>query len=599
VNHDDVRESISARLDGEPAPLTEAEIADHLRGCAECRSWASAVSGIGLVAAAEPPAQLTEQVLRAVSTDLTAAGGRRRQELWLRVGLLAVGVVQLVLAVPVLIFGHDHSAPLHVAHELGSFDAAVGLGMLAAARRPRVAAGMVPLVAAITALLMITAGSDLAAGRTDVLDEAPHLLDLVGFLLLRRLSVVDLSGPSGPPALLVPLATGPRPARGAGPRVSMAVLRPAAAGLALAAKAAFPVVRGALRRLVLVVGAALLTVAGVAGPASAHVVHQGDDPTNWRSTVIGLSPPVSGVTAAIAEAGQRIGLTNVSGRPVVVLGYSGEPFLQLSRGLVEANTRSATAHSVVPGLPGPSGGESAVAPSWRVIARATTWWWHDPRTHFDGLELPPQVVGNAGHLVHYATWRVGLVVDGRPSAVVGSLDWVPSRSSSGPWLLGAALLLATAGIGWLRRWSRPLIVALVAVTAADVVHAVAGASARVGSAANHLAALPGHGVLIGAVWLVAAAACYAAWHRRSAAAYLGLLAAGVTVMVDALPSAGVLWHSQADTTLSHTQAGALVAAVIGAGAGTSIACVALMLRLDPAPKRDWVAPAVDEHTVTS
>ena len=547
--------------------MPQASVEAHLLTCADCRAWSAAVTPGVPLGTAHPPAGFTEQVMRTVSADLSAAGNLRRQGLFLRGGLVAVSAVQLVLAVPVLVLGHDHAAPMHVAHELGSFDAAVALGLLAAARRPRLAAGMLPLVAAITALLMITAGSDLVAGRTDVLDEAAHLLDVVGFLLLRRLSVVELSDPGAPPALLVPITAGPRPSLGDG-------LRTRAVGL---------------RRMVVVTVLAGLTLGGVAGPASAHVVHDGDDPTNWRSTITSVAPMVQGLTVATAEAGQRIGVTNATGSAVVVLGFYGEPFLQLAGGVVSANTRSATAHLVVSGLAGSPSKDPALAPSWHPIAQASTWWWHDPRTHFSAEQLPPEVAAHPGRFDHYQDWQLTLVAGGRTVQVTGALDWVPSHPETGAWLLGGLLLVLCTGIGWLRRWSRPLVVALVALTAADVVHAVAAASARVGSVGNHLAALPGHGALIAAVWVVAVLACIAAWRRRTTAVYLGLAAAGVTVMVDALPSAAVLWRSQAVTTLGHDQAALLVAAVIGTGAGTSIACLALMLRLDPAPSREWQA----------
>ena len=595
VNHDEVRQSISARLDGEDATLSPAEVDAHLAGCADCRGWAATVAApMPSLPSLEPPGDLTEQVMRAVQSDLNGVGSLRRQQRWLRAGLVAVAVVQLVLSVPVLIFGHDHAAPLHVAHELGSFDAAVALGLLAAARRPRFAAGMLPLMVAITALLMITAGSDLAAGRTDALDEAPHLLDLVGVVLLRRLSVVA-DGPTGPMGLLVPMATGPR--RGPGPVLGQLFvrLRPAAAALGRALAVG-------LSRVAAVVGLALVTVAAVAGPASAHVVHDGDDPTNWLSRVTGVTPVEPGVAVRVAEAGQRIGLVVSGNASVVVLGFQGEPFLRFASGTVAANTLSPTAQQIVTDLPGTASTVTPGAPHWHVVAHATTWWWHDPRTHFDGYALPPPVASNTGSFVHYQDWRIGLVVDGRPAAINGTLDWVPSHVGSGPWLTGGVLLLATAGIGLLRGWSRPLTVALAAVTIADVLHAVAAASARVGSVGSHLGALPGHGALIAVVWVAAAVACVQAWRRRVAAVYVGLLAAGVMVMVDALPSAAVLWRSQAVTTLSTANAAVLVAAIIGAGGGTAIACLTLMLRLDPAPRQEWsrgsaAHPAGSEPTV--
>ncbi len=103
---------------------------------------------------------------------------------------MAVAGTQLAVCVPVLLFGHDRSAPLHVAHEMGSFEVAIAVGFLVAAYRPARAAGMVSLVGAAATLLVVTAALDLAANRTDLSDEAPHLIVVVGWLLLWRLAAV-------------------------------------------------------------------------------------------------------------------------------------------------------------------------------------------------------------------------------------------------------------------------------------------------------------------------------------------------------------------------------------------------------------------------
>ena len=92
-----------------------------------------------------------------------------------RLGLVVVAVAQLAVCVPVLLFGHDRSAPLHVAHEMGSFEVAIAIGFLVAARRPGRAMGMLSLMGAAAGLLVVTATLDLVAGRTDLSDEAPHL----------------------------------------------------------------------------------------------------------------------------------------------------------------------------------------------------------------------------------------------------------------------------------------------------------------------------------------------------------------------------------------------------------------------------------------
>ena len=89
-----------------------------------------------------------------------------------------------------LLFGHDRSAPVHVAHEMGSFEVAVAIGFLVAARRPGRAMGMLSLMGVAAGLLVLTAALDLLAGRTGLSDEAPHLLVVAGWLLLRWLASV-------------------------------------------------------------------------------------------------------------------------------------------------------------------------------------------------------------------------------------------------------------------------------------------------------------------------------------------------------------------------------------------------------------------------
>jgi hypothetical protein len=101
-----------------------------------------------------------------------------------RLALVLVAVGQIVIAVPALFYGRDHTAPMHVAHELGSFDLALAVGFLIAAWRPERARGMSPLVGAVALLLAVTALSDLIGGRTSLGDEAPHLLAVVAWLLL-------------------------------------------------------------------------------------------------------------------------------------------------------------------------------------------------------------------------------------------------------------------------------------------------------------------------------------------------------------------------------------------------------------------------------
>ena len=196
------RLGISARLDGEDAGVDDAALAWHLASCEPCRRFESeaiALTRAVRVASAESVPDLAPTIMAAINRERTAKA-RRFDPQALRAGLIAVAVVQMVLALPVLFFGRDAGAPVHIAREVGSFDFALAVGFLFVGWRPVRAYGMLPLVAALVACLAITTGVDLARGTATLLNESAHLLDLMGLASVWELARVD-----GPP----------RPERGA------------------------------------------------------------------------------------------------------------------------------------------------------------------------------------------------------------------------------------------------------------------------------------------------------------------------------------------------------------------------------------------------
>jgi predicted anti-sigma-YlaC factor YlaD len=187
VDCQDVREAISAMLDGEPPGADQELVEDHLAGCAECRRWrerAHEVTRRARLVAAGPVRGPSAALVRELASEAPASDPLPPA----RVALVGVGVAQLVATAPALVFGTDHDAPLHVAHEMGSFDVALAIGFLAAAWRPVYAAGMRPLVGAAALLLAVTAVIDVLAARTTLVGETPHLLAVAGWLLLGRLA---------------------------------------------------------------------------------------------------------------------------------------------------------------------------------------------------------------------------------------------------------------------------------------------------------------------------------------------------------------------------------------------------------------------------
>jgi predicted anti-sigma-YlaC factor YlaD len=187
------RLGISARLDGEDAGFDAAALAWHLASCEPCRRFESEAIHLTRavrVASTETAPDLAPTIMAAINRE-RAAETRRFDTQALRAGLIALAVVQVVLALPVLLLGRDAGAPVHVAREVGSFDFALAVGFLFVGWRPARAYGMLPLVAALVACLGITTAVDLARGTATVLGESAHLLDLMGLASVWELARAD------------------------------------------------------------------------------------------------------------------------------------------------------------------------------------------------------------------------------------------------------------------------------------------------------------------------------------------------------------------------------------------------------------------------
>ncbi len=176
------RLGISARLDGEDTGIDDASLAWHLAHCEACRAFESEAIGLTRavrVAATEVAPDLTPTIMAAINVQRVGRASRFDPQA-LRIGLITLAVVQMLLALPVLIFGRDAGAPIHLAREIGSFDFALAVGFFFVGWRPARAYGMLPLVAAVVLCLSVTTAVDLVRGTATLLDESAHLLDVLG-----------------------------------------------------------------------------------------------------------------------------------------------------------------------------------------------------------------------------------------------------------------------------------------------------------------------------------------------------------------------------------------------------------------------------------
>jgi predicted anti-sigma-YlaC factor YlaD len=193
---DMAREAISTRIDGEDPGLPDDVLEAHLAGCAACRGWqrrAHAVTRRVRLGGPFLDRDLTAQVL-AVLPPATAG----RQRLAQRAGLIAVAAAQLAITVPLLVFGYDHDAGAHAAHELGSFDLALAIAFAVGAIRPALSAGLAWPCGIAAAGLAGTAIADLIGGQTIGADEAQHLIAVFGAALLCWQARTCRTGTVGP-----------------------------------------------------------------------------------------------------------------------------------------------------------------------------------------------------------------------------------------------------------------------------------------------------------------------------------------------------------------------------------------------------------------
>jgi predicted anti-sigma-YlaC factor YlaD len=180
--------------------VDQAEVETHLAGCAACRAWLEAAHQVtrrARLSPAEPVPDRAEALLAAVLADGAAHVQRRMSPV--RIALIVVATAQVLAGISTMLFGH-HMQSLHVTRELDTFDLALVVGFLTAARRPAYAAGMVALVGVAAIGLLATAVLDVADGHTSVPNELPHALAVAGWLLLYRLARLHRDGAHDPTA---------------------------------------------------------------------------------------------------------------------------------------------------------------------------------------------------------------------------------------------------------------------------------------------------------------------------------------------------------------------------------------------------------------
>ncbi|WP_285552154.1 hypothetical protein [Actinoplanes regularis] len=329
-----------------------------------------------------------------------------------------------------------------------------------------------------------------------------------------------------------------------------------------------------MRRLLVILAVAGATIA----PATAAFAHGGEgaNVTSYRTTVTGVSSPMDGLTVRVVEGGARLEATNDTGRSIEVLGYSGEPYLELRPDGVYQNVSSPASYlnqTLAGDTPVPATADPTAAPTWQRISSGTTVRWHDQRAHWLGTARPPQAVADPDHVHRLRDWTVPLRDQTRLFEIRGTLDYEPPPVTWA-WWAGAALLglLLTALV---RSWSR--LVAPLAVSAGLAVLGYAVMRGLDGAGWSGVLLLAG-ALALGAAWKHPP--FYLALSGFVVAAFAGFGSSDV-FLAAVVPAAGPGWPARA-----------CVAVTIATGAALALTGLLRMRAAVPATAQPSPAEAV-------
>ncbi|MEU8191790.1 hypothetical protein AB0C00_31620, partial [Micromonospora carbonacea] len=185
--------------------------------------------------------------------------------------------------------------------------------------------------------------------------------------------------------------------------------------------------------------AGLAAVLATATPAAAHG-GESPDGTDYRAEVTGVAPARPGLTARVVEGGARLELVNRTGRPIEVIGYTGEPYLRVGPDGVYENSRSPATYlnrTLAGDTALPARADPAAAPDWRRVGDGPTARWHDRRARWQESAPPAAVRADPTREQRVRDWAVPLRDGVEPVEIRGTLDWVPPPDAY-PWEWGSS-----------------------------------------------------------------------------------------------------------------------------------------------------------------
>jgi hypothetical protein len=189
-------------------------------------------------------------------------------------------------------------------------------------------------------------------------------------------------------------------------------------------------------------------------------------PTDYRTTVVSITPPTDKISVEVVGGDAFLELTAEPETNVMVLGYQSEPYLRFRPdGVVLENQRSPTTYLNKSRFGGtaPAGADPDLPPDWEVVARNGRYVWHDHRAHWMEHDPPPFSVPGDQIL----SSSIPLQVDGVDTTVAVTVDWLPSPSRV-PLYVGVGIAVALVAVALVLRRRIAWVLLLTAAAAAGI-----------------------------------------------------------------------------------------------------------------------------------
>jgi hypothetical protein len=203
--------------------------------------------------------------------------------------------------------------------------------------------------------------------------------------------------------------------------------------------------RYALTALTIFAATTLVPVPAGAHPPAAQL----PDASYYRAEITGVTPATTGVTVRVDPGGEWLELANPTPATVIVLGYTGEPYLRITSASAEENQLSQTTYlnrSLFADTVPTAQSASSVEPAWMRIGDTGTARWHDHRIHWMGRARPPMVEADPTHPHLVGNWTVHATADGTPFDIHGALRWIGKPATAKTTQAQAWLLTLLAGM---------------------------------------------------------------------------------------------------------------------------------------------------------